>query len=191
MEYLNIFAKLPICELEPNDGQVPGLSRNPRFWTYDDVQRLVKSIRETPELLEGRGLIVYEYKGRNVILGGNMRFVALKELGYTEVPCAIYRENTPIEKLRRIVLKDNSAFGDWNYDDLEKDWSEFNFEDLGIKPLSESFDDEPLNLLPEEKKVEMSITCTPEEFEQIMTALERIDADRNVALLKIFGYEWA
>lgn len=55
--------KIKISQLHINKGQIPGLPSNPRQWTRDDMDRLKKSIEETPELLEARGAIVYPWGG--------------------------------------------------------------------------------------------------------------------------------
>ena len=65
--------RIRLTDLELNRGQVAGLPSNPRQWGKGELEDLVKSIRETPELLEARGLIVWPYGGKYIILGGNMR----------------------------------------------------------------------------------------------------------------------
>lgn len=184
---------IPLSLLDLNEGQIEGVPRNPRDWTYDDVRRLIISIRDTPELLEKRGLMVFPLDGRYVTIGGNMRLVAQREMGYAEAPCIILPEDTPPEKLRRYVLKDNAAFGEWNYDELEDNWSEFDLVELNIRPMGERAAPEGEEKRSGEtaKKIEISVVCNPDEFEQIMGGLRAIDNDRNVALLKLFGYEWA
>lgn len=71
---------LPLAQLKRNEGQIEGLPTNPRAWTKAEIEKLKKSIRQTPELLEARGIIVYPHNGEYVILGGNMRYTALSEM---------------------------------------------------------------------------------------------------------------
>lgn len=123
---------IPLSVLQMNEGQIKGLPRNPRTWTYDDVERLKNSISETPELLKSRGLIVVEWKSVYVVIGGNMRLTALKALEYAEAPCYVLPHDTPIAKLKEIVVKDNGSFGDWDFDMLKADWSDTPFIDWGI-----------------------------------------------------------
>ena len=183
---------IPLSLLDLNEGQIEGVPRNPREWTYDDVRRLIISIRDTPKLLEKRGLMVFPLEGRYVTIGGNMRLVAQREMGYEEAPCIILDENTPPEKLRRYVLKDNASFGEWDYDELADNWSEFDLVELNIRPMEERAALEGEKKSSDTaKKIEISVVCNPDEFEQIMGGLRAIDNDRNVALLKLFGYEWA
>ena len=118
--------------LDPNEGQIDGLPSNPRKWSEDDLSRLEDSIRETPELLEARGIIVVPRDGRYVVLGGNMRLAAIRGLGRTEAPCIVLPESTPAEKLREIVIKDNGSFGEWDTALLSSGWSDLPVEDWGV-----------------------------------------------------------
>ena len=109
---------IKIKDIEQNTGQIPGLPANPRQWTKDDVDRLAASIEETPELLEARPLIVILHGSKFVVLGGNLRLAALKKLKRTEAPAYILPGDTPVEKQKEIVIKDNGSFGAWDIDAL-------------------------------------------------------------------------
>lgn len=124
--------RIRLTDLELNRGQVEGLPSNPREWTRADLDRLVKSIKETPELLEARGLIVWPHEGKYVIMGGNMRFSALREMGAVDAPCYVLPEDTSLDKLREIVIKDNGAFGAWDMDMLANEWDDLPLSDWGV-----------------------------------------------------------
>lgn len=126
------FKKLPLAKLAMNTGQIEGLPANPRQWTQEDLDKLAKSIEETPELLEARGAIVVEHGGKFVVLGGNMRVTAARKLGLKEVPCAVLPSDTAVEKLREIVVKDNGAFGAWDFDALANEWDDLPLTDWGV-----------------------------------------------------------
>jgi len=126
------FQRIRLTDLEQNKGQVDGLPSNPREWTRTDLDHLITSIKETPELLEARGLIVYPYGGKYIILGGNMRFSALREMNEVDAPCYVMPSDTPIEKLREIIIKDNGAFGSWDYDMLANEWDDLPLSDWGV-----------------------------------------------------------
>lgn len=128
--------RIRLTDLELNKGQVEGLPSNPRQWGRGELDNLVKSIRETPELLEARGLIVWPYGGKYIILGGNMRFSALREMNAKDAPCYVLPKDTPMEKLREIVIKDNGAFGSWDYDMLANEWDDLPLSDWGVPAWS-------------------------------------------------------
>lgn len=123
---------LPIASVEQNTGQIDGLPSNPRQWTQTDIDRLAKSLEETPELFEARPLIVYPYKDKYVILGGNLRFSAAKKLKMQDVPVHILDEDLSLEKLREIVIKDNGSFGEWDMDMLANEWDDLPLKEWGV-----------------------------------------------------------
>lgn len=123
---------LPIESVEQNTGQIEGLPSNPRQWTQTDINRLAKSLEETPELFEARPLIVYPHADKYVILGGNLRYEGAKKNGMQGVPAHILDAELDIDKLKEIVLKDNSSFGDWDMDALANEWDDLPLEDWGL-----------------------------------------------------------
>lgn len=124
--------RIKLSELEPNAGQVEGLPVNPRQWTKGDVTKLAKSLKETPELFEARPIIVYPHGGKYVILGGNMRYEACRENKDEDAPCVIVAEDTPVQKLKEIAMKDNGTFGSWDYDALANEWDDLPLVDWGV-----------------------------------------------------------
>ena len=74
------YKQIALGYIERNEGQLPGVPRNPRQWTKKEVINLATSMSETPELVEARGLIVMPYQKVFVVLGGNMRLEAAKSL---------------------------------------------------------------------------------------------------------------
>lgn len=93
------FERIHISCLDPNTGQIPGVPKNPRKWSHRELRNLADSMRDTPELTEARGAIVYPLNGRYVVLGGNMRLVAAKKhLDLTELMCAVLPEDTDADR---------------------------------------------------------------------------------------------
>ena len=140
--------RLRLTDLEINRGQVPGLPSNPREWSRTDLDKLIKSIKDTPELLEARGPIVWPYEGKYIILGGNMRFSALREIGVPDVKCIVMPEDMPIAKLREIVVLDNGQFGAWDYDMLANEWDDLPLCEMGVPAWETELEDleQPTNL---------------------------------------------
>ena len=126
------FKKIAVSKLTMNTGQIEGVPANPRQWTQADLDRLAASIEETPELLDARGAIVVPHKGKFVVLGGNMRLTAAKKLGLAEMPCAVLPEDTPAEKMKEIVIKDNGQFGAYDFDALANEWDDLPLTDWGV-----------------------------------------------------------
>lgn len=118
--------------LDINEGQMEGLPKNPRSWTKDELNKLKKSLEETPELFEARPILAYDYDGRLLVLGGNMRLSAAKALGMAKVPVYVYPSSTPLEKLKEIVIKDNGAFGAWDWDMLANEWDALPLSEWGV-----------------------------------------------------------
>jgi len=104
--------KLKINELKPNES-------NPRIIKEAKFKKLVKSIKEFPEMLELRPIILDE---NNVILGGNMRYRACVEAGLKEVPVKIAKGLTEEQK-EEFIVKDNVGFGEWDWDILSNEWN--------------------------------------------------------------------
>ena len=159
--------RININLLHQNTGQIEGLAANPRTWTAADMRRLVESIRETPRLLEARGCIVWKLADdQYIVLGGNMRLEACRELGMTSVPCILLPEDMTKEKLAEIVLKDNGSFGNWDYDLLEEGWNADQVEQWGVEKWREqaalTLD---LDGLPDELQ---GLDINPDELEKLV-----------------------
>lgn len=124
--------KLKLSQIKPNP-------TNPRKIGKVEMERLVKSLQDFPEMLELREIIVDE---NNIILGGNMRYRALKKIGEKECVAKIVTGLT-LDQKREFIIKDNSAFGEWDMDLLSSSW--------GDLPLVEWGVDLPEDWLVEEK----------------------------------------
>lgn len=121
------------CSLiEKNEGQIEGLPANPRLIRDEKFQKLCDSIKEQPEMLSLRELLVFPYNGKYVIIGGNMRFAAMQQLGYTEAPCKIIPADTPVATLKAYTIKDNNGFGDWDWNMLANEWDSQELNDWGL-----------------------------------------------------------
>lgn len=93
-----------------NIDEIKSNPNNPRTIKDDKYKKLVKSIREFPEMLEIRPIVIDE---NNIVLGGNMRLKACKEAGLKELP-TIKVTNMDEEQKNEFILKDNQSFGDWD-----------------------------------------------------------------------------
>ena len=123
---------LPLSKIEANRGQIVGLPKNPRVIRDAKFQILKKSIEEDPEMTALREILVVEYGDKYVIIGGNMRFRAMQDLGIKEAPCKVIPADTDVEKLKAYTIKDNSGFGEWDWDDLANEWGDEPLSDWGV-----------------------------------------------------------
>jgi hypothetical protein len=101
---------------------------NPRIIKQNKFNDLVKSIKNFPEMLEVRPLVIDE---NNIVLGGNMRLKALRKAGIKEVPVEIVKNWTEKQK-KEFIIKDNVGFGEWDFEMLANDWSNYNLSDWGL-----------------------------------------------------------
>ena len=100
---------------------------NPRLIKDDKFAKLVQSIKDFPEMLEIRPIVVNDDM---IILGGNMRYKACKEAGIKEVPIIIAK-GLSAEKQREFLIKDNVSGGEWDFE-LLKDWDALELESWGL-----------------------------------------------------------
>lgn len=123
---------IKLSDIEVNRGQIEGLPANPRFIRDEKYKKLIKSLQDNPEMTALRELLVFEQSDKFVIIGGNMRYRAMKELGYKETICKIIPEGTTVENLKAYVVKDNAGFGEWDYEQLANDWDITQIESWGV-----------------------------------------------------------
>lgn len=111
---------------------------NPRTITDENFEKLLKSIKEFPKMLELRPLVVDE---NMIVLGGNMRLKACIEAGIKKVP-VLYAKDLSEKEKERFIIADNVGFGDWNWEQLNKEWKAEELNDWGLAVWS---DDEELD----------------------------------------------
>lgn len=133
---------LPIGLIEPNKGQIEGLPKNPRLIRDEHFKKLKKSIEDNPEMLYLRELLVYPHQGKYVVIGGNMRLMAMRDLGYNEAPCKVIPEDTTAEQLKAYTIKDNAAYGEWDYDLLANEWDVDQLDDWCIQTVEQLKEEE-------------------------------------------------
>lgn len=112
--------KLPIHKIKLNPD-------NPRVITDAKFKKLVKSLKDFPEMSEVREIILNKDL---VILGGNMRFKAMVEAGWKEVPVRIVDWSE--KKQKEFIVKDNVGYGEHDFAALAKGWEIPELEDWGV-----------------------------------------------------------
>lgn len=91
---------------------------NPRVIKDDKFRKLVQSIKDFPQMLNLRPIVVND---EMVVLGGNMRLRAVQEVGLKEV-AIIKASDLTEEQQKEFIIKDNVGFGEWDWDVLANEW---------------------------------------------------------------------
>jgi len=104
---------------------------NPRAIKNKEFESLVKSLQDDPEMFQARPILVSDRTGELVVIGGNMRLRAAKKLSMKEVPCIVMAGLTEDQE-KRIAIKDNGSWGEWDFDALANAWSDLPLKDWGV-----------------------------------------------------------
>jgi DNA modification methylase len=110
--------KIADIKLNPN---------NPRLIKDDKFKKLVQSIKDFPEMLDIRPIVVNKDM---IILGGNMRYRACKEAGIKEIPVIV--TDLSEDKQREFLIKDNTSGGEWDWDMIANEWDADELEAWGL-----------------------------------------------------------
>ena len=165
---------------------------NPRFIKDYKFEKLVKSIREFPQMLELRPIVVNQDM---IVLGGNMRLKACEAAGIEQVPI-IFADNLTEEQEREFIIKDNSSFGEWDWDLLANEWNTSDLIDWGMDvPEEWSLDPEELgedfSLADGDREPfqQMTFKLADEQAEQIKNALDDIKKLEEFKYVETFANE--
>jgi len=101
---------------------------NPRVIRDRNFKKLVDSIKGFEKMLSIRPLVVDE---NMVVLGGNMRLKACKEVGLKQIP-VIKVDDLTEEQKQEFIIKDNVGFGEWDWDILANAWDEQKLIEWGL-----------------------------------------------------------
>jgi hypothetical protein len=161
---------------------------NPRLIKDDKFKKLVQSIKDFPEMLNIRPIVVNQDM---IILGGNMRYKACKEAGLKEVPVIV--TDLSDEKQREFLIKDNTSGGEWDWEVLANEWDVEQLEAWGLdlpknKDVDENdlFDIEIPFYTPSEIKPEISELANLDKTKDLIKKIELLNIDENLKdILKI------
>ena len=138
--------------------------KNPRLIKDDKFKKLVNSIKEFPQMLELRPIVVDE---NNIILGGNMRHKACIEAGLKEVYIVQAKDLTEQQK-DEFIVKDNVGFGEWDWDILANEWDTDKLTDWGLDiPIFKDAENELKDLSSTiDNLYRIEIVCKDEEHQE-------------------------
>jgi hypothetical protein len=172
--------------------QVRSNPDNPRFIKGNKFEKLVNSIKEFPQMLDLRPIVVNQDM---IVLGGNMRLKACEEAGLKEVPI-IFADNLTPEQEKEFIIKDNSSFGEWDWDLLANEWNTDQLIDWGMDlPKEWALDPEELgedfSLADGDKEPfqQMTFKLADEQAEQIKNALDDIKKLDEFKYVETFANE--
>ena len=153
--------------------------KNPRLIRNEKYLEQKKSIEETPEMMDLRPVIIDE---DDIILGGHQRWRACKELGWKDVPVMQYTREKHLKSesftkfnktyelvCAEIVIKDNTHYGEFDYDILANEWDYLPLTEYGVAVWETDSEPEYNDLIGElrEKPATLKITFkTPEQLQK-------------------------
>ena len=153
---------------------------NPRLIKDNKFHKLVKSIKEFPEMLKIRPIVVNEDL---IVLGGNMRLKACKEAGLKEVPIIKASEFTAKQQ-REFIVKDNVGFGEWDWNMIANEWDTEQLDDWGLDlPLGSQIDN-----LEDDEEIELPQSVQlepPKEYILIMAEPNSVEWEELKESLKL------
>jgi len=175
--------KLEINKLKTNKD-------NPRIIKDDKFKKLVKSIKDFPEMLELRPIVVDE---NMTILGGNMRHKACIEAGLKEVYIKIAKGLSEKQK-KEFIVKDNVGFGEWEWDILANEWSSLDLTEWGLDVWQNQDEIETNDefSLPDGDKgnlEQITYTLSSEQSDMIKEAVQDIKKKEEYKYVETYGNE--
>jgi len=101
---------------------------NPRFIKDYKFKKLVNSLKEFPEMLGKRPIVVDE---DYMVLGGNMRLKACREAGLDKVWVDVAVGWTDEQK-KEFIVKDNLSYGEWDWEVLANEYDVLKLDQYGL-----------------------------------------------------------
>lgn len=163
---------------------------NPRLIKDDKFHKLVKSIKEFPEMLKIRPIVVNDDL---IVLGGNMRLKACKDAGLKEVSIIKASELT-VKQQREFIVKDNVGFGDWDWEMLANEWNTVDLENWGMDSWQniddlETSDEFSLPNGDKEPIQQQTYVLADKQAEEVKNAITEIRKTEEFKYVETFGNE--
>jgi hypothetical protein len=174
---------MPVSEIRMND-------ENPRTIKDERFQKLCESIKAFPDMLRLRPLVLNR---EHVVLGGNMRLRACIELGLSET-WVVVASNLTAEQEREFIIKDNSSFGQWDWEELATNWDTDLLAEWGldIVPISDEdmgqfFEERNMQDGQDEIKDKICLVFTLDEIEVVKRELLKHGKTYEAAVLNLLS----
>lgn len=164
--------------------QVKQLESNPRIIKDSKFEQLVQSIKDFPEMLKVRPIILnIDFQ----ILGGKMRFEACKKAGLKEAWFMI-ADNFTEKQQKEFLIKDNLHSGQWDWEKLGNEWELEDLEDWGLDVLKDLLPAKEVTFKAADGK-SLKLKFTESEHAFVVNKLSLVPDDMSASLLKLLGYE--
>jgi hypothetical protein len=171
--------KISIKNLRNNVGQLKdlGVPANPRRIDKHAYNKLKTSLFEK-DLNEIKELLVMPYNNTYVVLSGNMRLKAYKELGYMHIKCKVIDPEVDAQTLQKIIIVENTNYGSWDENILANEWEPELLDawgyDLPELDMSEFEDDKSLIENTEKLKDKFVLKVSGKNQDEIMALLNEL-----------------
>jgi len=177
---------------------------NPRSIEDEKLEKLKKSIKEFPKMMTLRPIVV---DSDNVVIAGNMRLKAIVKLGMKDIPPDWVKKAedlTEAEK-KEFIVKDNLAFGSWDWEVLKEDWDLDQLENWGLEAMEamevegkteteklSKLEFEDIYYTPEKiPEINLDDCIDTEKMEKKLDVVEKADVSEDIRdVLKLFCYRF-
>ena len=154
---------------------------NPRLIKDERFKKLCQSIKEFPKMMSLRPIIIDE---EGMILGGNMRFKALKELGYKDVPDEWVKRDSELteDEKQRFIIADNIPFGEYDWDILAHDWDKDELLNWGLEIPDLDKVKKKTEELRDFARSHVLISYHPDQHLEVQKLLEQLNTLENIEI---------
>ena len=164
---------------------------NPRLIKDDKFKKLVNSIRDFPQMMELRPIVIDE---NNIIQGGNMRYKALLELGFIEISETWVKQGKDLtpEQWSEFVIKDNVSFGVMDWDIIANEWDAEKVSEWGLDlPGFDDYSEKNKEIDTDDFGNEMIIklTYSEDDYNKVKDQLSKIASTPEQAVWKLLNNE--
>jgi len=179
--------------------------KNPRFIRNEKYLEQLKSIKETPEMMKLRPVIIDE---NDIILGGHQRWRACKELKWKDIPVTQYTREMHLKSESwtvygksyeavgaEVAIKDNTHYGEFDYDILANEWDVHPLVDWGLdvwQPETDlnldEFFAEP-DITPESSDFKIILEYSEDEYNNLMEVFEKQSGSKESIIYKLLTDE--
>jgi ParB-like chromosome segregation protein Spo0J len=140
-------------------------------------------------------VVFTDVDNKYVVLGGNMRLKACKEIGLKEIPIIVADEWTEQQK-DEFIVKDNVGFGEWDWDLLANEWDTEKLDEWGLNipnfennEIDYSGKNEEIDIDLLDSEMILKLKYTEDDYNLVREQLSKIASTPEQAIWKLLGNE--